>query len=55
MLGDTGSARDGDSKVIWAYAEETETLIVTCTERPWWLIESAVRSRINAVMEAACA
>ena len=36
----------------WCYDEDERLLTVRCTDRPWWISEAMVASRIRGVVEA---
>lgn len=53
-VGDQGSAKDADSKVLWTYEEPAQTLKLICTESPWWMTNAAVEARMRSLMEGVC-
>jgi hypothetical protein len=51
VTGDDGTTSADGLKLMWRYNEAAQELKVTCTERPWWAMEAAVRGRIRSSME----
>jgi hypothetical protein len=50
--GNAGSATSNGVTVEWNYDEAAESLVFTCTKRPWWISELMAASRIRDLVEA---
>jgi hypothetical protein len=51
VTGDQGTASGEGFTVRWSYAEPHQTLIVQCMNKPWFVPEDSVNSKIRDLVE----
>ncbi len=50
--GDTGTARGNGYTAVWTYDEAAQTLVIECTEKPFFVPEGLVIGKIQALVES---
>jgi hypothetical protein len=50
--GESGLARGNGFTAAWTYCEPEQTLVIECTEKPFYVPESLVIAKIQALVES---
>lgn len=52
VVGDQGTASGHGFEATWTYSEPDQTLTIQCTKKPFFVSESLVTAKIQALVES---
>ena len=52
VVGDSGHASGNGFTAQWTYSEPAQTLIIQCTDKPFYVPESLVADKITALVQS---